>query len=96
MSRLVFSLKSIDDLEGVLRYIARDKPIAAVRFVESIERQCVLLSDFPELGMLREDLAPGLRLFSFRRYGIYYRHLDDEVRIERVLHGALDVTKICF
>jgi toxin ParE1/3/4 len=36
----------------------------------------------------REDLAPGLRMAPLGRYVIFYRVLDDMVRIERVLHGA--------
>jgi plasmid stabilization system protein ParE len=33
-------------------------------------------------------------MFAFRGYGIYYRNLEDRVRIERVLHGAMDVRSI--
>jgi toxin ParE1/3/4 len=78
-------------LEEILEFIARDKPGAAVRFVDRLQQQCESLAQFPELGMRRDDLASELRLFSFRGYGIYYRNLGDRVRIERVLHGALDV-----
>ena len=96
MKPLVFSEKSLDDLPGILSYIARDKPEAAVRFVELIERQCELLAEFPEAGEKREDLAAHLRLFTFRGYGIYFRNLDDRVRTERVIHGARDVTSEYF
>lgn len=91
MKPLVFSEVSIDDLEGVLRYIARDKPDAAVRFVQRLEAECGMLAQFPEIGTRRSDLAEELRLFSFRGYGIYYRDLADQVRIERVLRGSQDV-----
>ncbi len=46
--------------------------------------------------MRREDLAPALRLFTHRGYGIYYRNLDAEVMIERVLHPSLDVGRQSF
>jgi toxin ParE1/3/4 len=36
----------------------------------------------------REDLAPGLRMAALGRYVIFFRVLDGQVRIERVLHGA--------
>lgn len=36
----------------------------------------------------REDLAPGLRMAPLGRYVIFFRVLDDTVRIERVLHEA--------
>jgi toxin ParE1/3/4 len=89
---LEFSEKSLEDLEGILQFIARDKPIAATRFVGLIEQQCLSLCLCPAAGTAREDLAPGLRLFSFRGYGIYFRALPNAVRIERVLHGAMDIT----
>ena len=91
MKSLVYSEKSLVDIEGILEYISRDKPEAAIRFVEQILSQCELLIA-PELGEPRPELIPGLRVFSFRNYGIYYRVLFDQIRVERVLHGALNVT----
>ena len=93
MKRLFYSEIATDDLKGVLDFIARDKPEAARAFVDAILEQCRLLAENPELGMQREDLAPALRLFTHRGYGIYYRNLDVEVMIERVLHPSLDVRR---
>ncbi len=92
MKSLIYSEKSLADIEGILEYISRDKPEAAVRFVEQILGQCELLSAAPELGESRPHLIPELRVFSFRNYGIYYRILPDQVRVDRVLHGALNTT----
>ncbi len=91
MKPLVFSEKSLDDLKSILVYIAQDKPNAAVRFVEQLELQCKALAAFPGVGTGRGDLAEHLRLFSFRGYGIYFRDLPDQVRIERVLRASIDV-----
>jgi toxin ParE1/3/4 len=92
MKPLVFSEKSLNDLHGILVYIARDKPDAAIRFVERLERQCESLAHFPEIGTQRDDLALQLRVFSYRGYGIYFRNLAEAVRIERVLHASLNVS----
>lgn len=92
MKRLFYSEKSLEDLDGILHFIARDKPSAAVKFVDALEQQCEQLADAPHAGERREDLAPQLRVLSFRGYGICFRAMDEGgVRIERVLHGALDV-----
>ena len=40
------------------------------------------------MGMRREDVAPALRMITHQSYGIYYRNLETEVMIERVLHVA--------
>jgi toxin ParE1/3/4 len=91
MKRLLYSEFATDDLKGILEYIARDKPVAARTFVDEIIETCHLIAENPEIGMRREDLAPALRLFTHRGYGIYYRNLVSEVLIERVLHPSLDI-----
>ena len=95
MKRLLYSEPSLDDLKGILDYIARDKPIAARDFIGSLIERCHLISENPEMGM-RRDLALDLRLFTHRGFGIYYRNLDAEVLIERVLHPSLDVGRQSF
>ncbi len=96
MKRLLYSEPSLDDLKGILDYIARDKPIAARDFIGSLIERCHLISENPEMGMRRDDLALDLRLFTHRGFGIYYRNLDAEVLIERVLHPSLDVGRQSF
>ena len=90
---LEFSPKSLVDLRGILDRIAEDKPKAAVRFVDELEKRCRLLASFLHLGATRDDLLPFLRAFSYRGYAIYYRTLDDDklVRIERVFYPGIDV-----
>jgi toxin ParE1/3/4 len=88
---LVFSERTLNDLEGILSYISRDKPAAAIEFIGELQDQCEALCGVPGAGTLREDLAERMRLYSYRGYGIYFRDLEDKLRIERVLHGAMDV-----
>lgn len=92
MKPLIYSEVSLQDCESILETISRDKPQAAILFVEQVLRQCEILAQAPELGEARKHLHPDLRLFCFRNYGIYYRNLSNQVRIERVWHGALNVT----
>jgi toxin ParE1/3/4 len=96
MKRLVISEKAYDDLLQILRYIARDKPHAAVRLIDNLQAQCEFLARFPDSGTQRGDLATELRVFTYRGYGIYFRNLTDRVRIERVLPPGLDVTQQSF
>lgn len=96
MKRLLYSDFATDDLKAILDFIARDKPIVARSFVDAIIETCHLIAANPEIGMRRDDLAPALRLFTHRGYGIYYRNLDTEVTIERVLHPSLDVRRQSF
>ena len=89
-----FSPMAVADLGGILEYIARDNPPAAVRFVETLKEKCNTLAQFPLLGASREQLVAGLRVFSVGNYAIYYRPEGKTVRIERVLHGARDADSL--
>jgi plasmid stabilization system protein ParE len=96
MKTLVLSEKAYDDLLQIMRYIAQDRPQVAVGFVDKLQAQCEFLARFPDSGTKQDDIAPNLRVFSFRGYGIYFRNLADRVRIERVLPPGLEVPKQSF
>ena len=96
MKNLVVSEKAFDDLLAILRHIARDKPQVAVAFVDKLQEQCKFLALCPESGTIRDDLAPGVRVFTYRGYGIYFRNLPDRVRIDRVLPPGLDISQQSF
>ncbi|MHC4181587.1 MAG: type II toxin-antitoxin system RelE/ParE family toxin [Planctomycetota bacterium] len=90
MKEPLFSPMAVEDLEGILDYITRDNPPAAIRFVETLKEKCNTLARFPLLGASRDQLVEGLRVYSAGNYAIYYRPEADTVRIERILHGARD------
>ena len=91
MKRLVFSPEAEADLGEIAAYIAADDPKRALTFIDELEQSCAALLDFPEAGRARPDLAPRLRSKPHGRYVIFYTAGADEVRIERILHGARDV-----
>jgi toxin ParE1/3/4 len=96
MNEPVFSPLAVADLENILEYIARDKRLAAINFVEALKEKCRTLAKFPLLGAARDGLIPGLRVFPVRNYVIYYRPEGESVRIERVLHCARDADAALF
>ena len=88
MASVTFSPKSRQDLIDIGDYIARDSLANARRFVARLMDRCRRIGAAPLSYPGREDLAPGLRMAALGRYVIFFRVLDDMVRIERVLHGA--------
>ena len=63
-----FSTQAIQDLDGIHKYIAPlGGDVVARNFVSQIYEYCLGFETFPERGMLREDLRPGLRLVGYRR-----------------------------
>lgn len=98
MMRLVYADQALSDIDGILDYIGQDNPAAAVRFGEGLLKTVDLLEQNPELGVACENLATGIRVFTYRGYGLYYRFDESQqlVLLERVLHPALDISHVSF
>ena len=83
-----FSPQSRQDLIDIGDYIAQDSRANARRFVAKLRDQCRRIGRAPLGYVSREDLAPALRMATVGNYIVFFRILEDMVRIERVLHGA--------
>ena len=94
MSRkIVFTPEARDDLFDLYDYIAeRSSSKRALGYIQRIEKSCMSLQTFPERGILREDLRPGLRVMGFeRRVLIAFRVNSGSVAILRILYGGRSV-----
>jgi toxin ParE1/3/4 len=89
MRRLVYSPAAKDDLDGILSYIASDKPGAATRFAARLKKQCKLLIKNPFIGEDCSLLRPRMRRITVTGYLIFFR-VDERVEVTRVIHGARD------
>lgn len=91
--KVIFSPEAQDDLIQLYLYIADHSGEAtALSYVERIEAYCLSFADFPQRGLSRDDLLPGLRLVGFERRVSIAFHLDrDRVTFDRILYGGRDV-----
>lgn len=80
--------KALQDLEAIGDFIAADNPARAVSFIDELLILCAAISEQPRAYRRRDDLASGLRQAVHGRYLILFTAGEDEVAIERVLHGA--------
>lgn len=94
MARVIHTRKAREDLIAIWSYIAADNPAAADRVLDAIDRCCARLSENPQLGPARSDIAPELRYFPVRSYLIFYREVPSGVEIVRILHGARNLRGI--
>ncbi len=91
--RCSFSPLAEFDLEEIGDYIARDNPSRALSFVREIRELCEDIKDMPEAYPLRPDLGDNIRMIPFKAYLIFYS-AGEEIRIERVLHGARNYSSL--
>lgn len=90
--RLEFSPLALSDLETIGDYISQDSPENALRFIQTLRGQCQKICLAPLAYVARLELESGLRSCVHGRYVIFFRPIKDLVRIERILHSAIDLT----
>ncbi len=83
-----------NDLLEIWFHVAKDRPEAADRLVDSFYERFVLLSEHPLLGELRSDLGDQIRQLSVGAYLLFYVPTDNGIRVIRVLHGSRDIPAI--
>lgn len=92
MARVERLPQAVDDLIAIWEYIAVENHSrdAADRLIRRFDELMRLLAQQPEMGVKQDRFSVGLRSFSFQNYLLFYRPIDDGIRLIRVLHGARD------
>jgi toxin ParE1/3/4 len=55
MATVRFAPSARADMSEIFDFIARDKPIAAARWIDAIEEKCELIATQPNFGELRPE-----------------------------------------
>jgi len=88
------SHQALEDLESIADYLGSRDLESANRVLDTLEKTFELLNSNPEMGVLREDLHVGVRLFvpasPAANYAIFYYSAPDGIEISDVLHAARD------
>ncbi len=79
------------DIGGIWLGIALHDSRAATRVVRDIDARIKSLSEHPELGPARPEIAEDMRVLVEGKYLILYRIRSTSVEIVRVVHGARDI-----
>lgn len=89
--QIVWTAKSSEDIEAIVRYIARDNPKATSELGQGIYERVQVLIQFPESGRIVPEIDnPDWREWIYRKYRIVY-HVNrraEAVEIARVWHAA--------
>ncbi|SHN72949.1 type II toxin-antitoxin system RelE/ParE family toxin [Desulfitobacterium chlororespirans] len=82
-----------DDIGEIFIYIAADNPESALEISEKIIEKIDLLAEFPYAGKIVPDSALAkqeYRMLTVSNYIIFYKVIDNEVIVYRILHGMRD------
>ena len=94
MAKLVIAPSARQDLSDIFDYIARDKPIAAANWVETIEEKCKLIATTPEFGEKRPEYGTDIRSSVVGRYVIFFRPIENGIEVVRVIPGDRDIRSL--
>jgi toxin ParE1/3/4 len=89
---VVFTPEARDQLQELYRYIEKEaSPSIAQRFTGNIIDHCAKLREFPERGVRRDDIRPGLRITNYKgRVAIAFAIGEQDVSIIGVFYGGRD------
>ncbi|GMX61796.1 type II toxin-antitoxin system RelE/ParE family toxin [Paenibacillus elgii] len=100
-SRVRYTPAAVDDLDEIFSYITQDNLQNAEKMLEKLNREIGGLADFLPMGsVLSEDdytlIQRGYRFIVVSPYLIFYRIINNEVIIHRILHGRRDYLRELF
>lgn len=64
------------------------------RLVRSLAQKFEILAANSQIGVKRDDLLIGMRMFPYKRYNIYYFPTEDGLEVYRVLHSSRDIDSV--
>lgn len=92
MAQVIYAPEADDDLEAIVDYIARDKPMAARDWLLKIRKTCETLATQSGAGEERGGFGvAGCRSFSVGQYVVFFRSIDGGIEVSRVIHGSRDL-----
>jgi toxin ParE1/3/4 len=94
MGQIIQSPQAQNDIIEIWVYLVQDNQAAANRLIATIDQKLNLLSDSPQIGQNREELAPSLRSLPVGKYLLFYRIIPNGIELVRVIHGARDIESI--
>lgn len=92
MARVELSRDADADIVGILEYGARhfgwDR---AEAYAETFDDSFALLSTYPLIGVMHDDVRPPIRSLHHRSHRIFYDVEDEIIVVQRILHQSMDV-----
>ncbi len=94
MASYSLSSKAVADLEDIYEYTIIHFGLEQARvYLLGLHGRFQMLAEQPTQGRKADELAPGLRRVEYQSHVVFYIPKDHGIRIVRVLHQRMDVTR---
>jgi toxin ParE1/3/4 len=77
-----------DDLVELWKYVAKNSPTAAEWLIRRLDDRIESLRLSPDAGERIESSRVGVGRIVEGNYLVFYQHLDDSIRVIRILHAS--------
>lgn len=83
------------DIENMLEHSVAEFGLQQTEeYYNSLKKCLVLLDENPAMGTLATDLLPAYRRFTHISHVIFYRIIEQDILIVRILHKRMDISKL--
>jgi toxin ParE1/3/4 len=93
-NRCILSPTALRDLNDISSYFAQQNIDAGERVLASFTEKCTRLIDFPNMGKSYEFLRLGIRGIPLEGYIIFYRFVETDIIILRVVSGRQNLASL--
>jgi len=87
MPQYTISPTAIRDLEDITDYFTERNVEAGERLLNEFTKKCRYLTQFPLIGRSYAQIRNYLRGIPMQNYIIFYRVIDEDIEIMRVIRG---------
>ncbi len=91
MKKVRLSDHARDDLDEIWFSIAVENMPAADKLIDKLDVLMKRLLEFPEMGVARDEIRPGVRSFPCGNYLVFYRPMPYGIAVVRVVYGGRDL-----
>lgn len=100
-NKIKYTPAAVDDMDEIFSFISHDNLSAAEMMLEKLNNQIGKLAEFPNMGSVLSDeeytlVERGYRFIVVHPYLVFYRLLDENVIIHRILHARRDYLRELF
>ncbi len=86
--RLIWSPLATQNAHALASFIAQDKPVAAIKWLEDLFERIELLQVLPESGRIVPEIGiDSIREVIFGQYRVIYQLAGEQIMILTVRHG---------
>ncbi len=95
MHNLKYTQLAKDDLFSIFEIISKDKPSVAIEYIIKLEKYIELLEANPMMGIecRNKNINQDCRILIYGNYLIFYRIVDEDIHIMRVLNSRTNYKK---